>query len=567
MSFKKYSTYLLAGLLAFAISIPMEVEAAKKVARRKTSKNGRKLASKRSPAALTFTGKGLAVMNACLPDEDWKMPESLGKHKDLYENSLSDNPSSQAWSQLLKQRRTAKGMEQTLAEYFSLRMAQRLGWVGYAKSGFEGLAKAPDALPSVKLASALCLESIQRTHPDLTPTTEIIPNLKQILFKETKRSQERVRLVRLASIIGIVDPAAVEPILKPFESWAALNQIAKGILEEKDDLVIENAKKILYAKKIDPEMKKRIDWVRLQYARSLYNQSKFADALDEFKRVSVNSDYSGEATRGLTWSNLQLNQYPEAMSNAFTLLVGKHRNQFLPEAILVIAISMNETCNRSKALEARMLNTRIYGPLHSWLRKNEKGDHFALLMKSLRDLESTEVPKKVAYTWITDPTYFSAQRNLNVLLDEQKALKKYRRFEDAQQYLEQVDSKVKATQDKIVETLALKTHNMKQELDDVLKTLTLIEAEIYGGYGDQVIREEIAKNQTEAQDTEELSNMNSKRATWNWGKLDLKDAEGSEIWADELYAIRTSVTDQCPKDKDTRAPASVKKPRKRAPPR
>jgi hypothetical protein len=146
----------------------------------------------------------------------------------------------------------------------------------------------------------------------------------------------------------------------------------------------------------------------------------------------------------------------------------------------------------------------------------EFADRFAVLKKDLRKLTRFY---KASRTWkALARSYEKKIPNIKVGL------------------VEKVNHDWKAKQKR---TLALLTR-VKDNLD-------LIEVEIYNGASQDLVWKNAHSDFADAKNMDTQKDAPDAARTWNWGRFLASSIEDSEVWEDELGALKADVTDQCGK--------------------
>ena len=465
---------------------------------------------------------------------------------------------------------------QSLADYQAGRALYQLGLPHLAFERFNTvLAYTSPHARNLKIAALKCIARIQNQVPSLVLLPQSVQAMACTGIPMATDAEKAVISTVLVSYIekqisGVAAPdlATAMRLLQgtgPFEAYILSLQSAKA--DNAPDTIAKAEKFLAYDQQGEglPEfLKGRADTTRMLLGQLYYESGKYTDADRIFRAVTNDSNYMAQALTDLAWSNLLEKHYNEALGAARNLLMGVLKRTFSPEADVVTAIALVETCHFTETLESIKHFNKGYWSAYNWLyqwRKNypANADLYHTLVKQMKKKE--KVPVCVTTEWTRSPVFIQSQEELNVVYDERDAIKvlapKLAAYQKAHRRLQLtpfIDRMYKETRDgearektliaTINADLVRRSANMLTAIADAWDNSQLIEVETYNKAGDKIMADnfaakgrEIAKNRGKhKEDTAPV---------WDWGRVPAADDDSAEVWEDEVGFLQADLKDQC----------------------
>lgn len=411
--------------------------------------------------------------------------------------------------------------------------------------------------------------------------------------------------VRQAASACLAQTAATPQLQQPLQQ--TLREAIQKIKERNDAEAIPRLERFFGLLNAGPgsKMPSLTNEAHLLLGRAYYAVARFQDAAREFQRVEKTSNLEIEALQNLSWAYLMGGQPDDAIGVGLQLSRGPLKKTFAPEGMLVSAMAFHELCQYPEALRVIHSLRRDYAPVWNWLE--DSGNHQNGYRQTIAALKhESNAPVKLQTEWIRSPEFLSRQTTINELLEEparlaqfhlrvQKELQKMigelnqrtgkfivdhagprkigrrevlvERYQDlkrgfrALRKMERADhflARLRKHQEAMtpVRTRALsaevdaafRTHQrrLKSQLAAVLRNSEWVEIEVLNGAsrdlvwqeahpGFEAVRKELARNKPGPDSAE----------TWSWGHRSPKDWEESELWEDELGALKADAAGHC----------------------
>lgn len=526
--------------------------------------------------------KFVQVKNPCTDKEAFQFSDAVPKawRERLGETSKDSTSAflSLASAQVLKT--AAKDPAyQAMAEFKIGDALYRMGLPHLAFERFNNLfaATTPYAR-NLKIASLKCLAVLQDKVPSLVllpqsvqllqvnPIAQLSDDDKAILYSQVTAFAER----QLSSSANPDLGAAYFVLLNsgPYEAYVQTLQSAKG---SNPYGTIDKAEAFLKwdekGEGLPAFLKGRADTTRILLGQLYYEDGKYSDSARAFRSVTNESNYLAQALTDLAWSNLldksNENHYNDALGAARNLLMGSLKRTFAPEADVVTAIGLIETCHFAETLQAIKHFNKQYWVTYNWLyqwRKNypAQADIYHVLMRQMKKQE--KVPVRIATEWTRSPVFLQNQEEINVTYDERDVIKglipkllsyqKSHRKLQLDEFVTRMNREVEEgkTREKVLIAninidLINRSQAMLMAVADAWDNSQLIEVETYNKVGDKMMadnfaakRKEIANNRAKNKDTAPV---------WDWGRVPAADDDSAEVWEDEVGFLQADMKDQC----------------------
>ncbi len=523
----------------------------------------------------------LAVDKACTPEEHWrfskKVPQGWRKLLKAPPASPGFAVTSYALGATLK--RSAKVQELgTFGDYVMGRALYQAGMVHLAQRRFDqliGESTAPLA-HDLRIAALECLEKIRDKVPSLGISGVGVIGLKAM--RKGKLNVRESELVDRALIWHFKREPTIEGLgnFIPGSSYHSYARMLLAAAQDDDAVVIAAGTKFLEPVSGKEPAKADRDSAEILVARAYYHLGKLDAAIEAFKKVSRNSIYFAQSYSDLAWAYLRLRKYNEAVSTAYNLIVGGLARSFMPEAMLITAIAYFETCHYPEASRTIRHFKKKFGPIYQWLIHWNKSVPSAgpdgkpyLYSLTINELKQSgrpkqagkpAVPEKLVFEWVNSSILLTHQLELNLVIDEQAALKKlllqvqaqhkragsgykpaYLALRDLLNSFSREIPSIQAARVQAVEkALTDLNRAMLAQLTETGENIQFVDVEVLNAAGDDIIRE---NSRAPVKKVAEGQSGTDQGATLDWGKF--SPEEDSEIWEDELGYLRSEVSTIC----------------------
>jgi tetratricopeptide (TPR) repeat protein len=501
-----------------------------------------------------------AVSAPCTPAETWRLPPERGSSRwfrEFGDSLRGSRPAPLALSSAIGLRelsRIAKSaaFEGEFSEYWTARILWSLGLHEPAREILQSLMKqARD--PDILQAASSCLKALEPALPE--PLQQAIQQLKE-------RNE----------------PAAIsllERFLEPPGANGSAN--AAGFRDE----------------------------ARLLLGRAHYAVGRFREAAREFQRVGKTSNLEIEALENLSWAYLLGGRPDDAIGVGLQLARGPLRNTFAPEGMLVAAMAFHESCQYPEALRLIQNLRRDYAPVWEWLgdtRNHENG--YRRTLAALK--HQSEAPAKLQTEWIRNPEFLFRQTGINRLLGEparlarlqlevreelkqmirglstrtgrfiedharlqkirsresrvqryrelRQGFRDLRKMERTEKFLtrfkkrheERIPIRTRALAAGVDAAFKIQQHRLRKQLAAVFRNSEWVEIEVLNGASRDLVWQESHPGFEAAK--KELTRRKpgpDSAETWSWGRRSPRDWEESELWEDELGALKADAGRHC----------------------
>jgi tetratricopeptide (TPR) repeat protein len=326
-----------------------------------------------------------------------------------------------------------------LAEYWISRSIYSAGLPHVARMGFTVILKRPprsDTQPA-QLAALACLNEIERRFPTLD-FPHLSPGDYQALLQLNDMDPKLNAIVREAAMRrvfaalrkGQIEQArAYSQVLAEGSAEMHVAQVWIATRLGKDKEVIREARSANALLSWPGYLESSRDETRLYLARSLYRMGQYQDAIHAFRSLSKRSNWLAQSLTGLAWSQIQNDNYNDAIGTALSMRTGVMTATFAPEVPMVLAMSMNELCQYPESLKAIAQFRRDYEASFKWLSTQKKGEPlYPLAVEFLKaharrtkDGPKPSVPTRIGTELIGSAVFITHQEELNLLIDERTA--------------------------------------------------------------------------------------------------------------------------------------------------
>lgn len=470
------------------------------------------------------------------------------------------------------------------SEYWIARSLMQIKMTHQAHSIFSSLIAQTDypATRGVRIAALECLNKLQKTNasymlPKNAGDTLLSWQLANIPKNNLNTFYEALLRYARNKISTEGPDTNINAEMRLLQdSGAYLNVLTATIASRKgNDTEVVSATEKFFKASVPDSLKSYNDVMHLLQGQAYYDLRKYKDAIKAFDAVSNGSNYFVQSLLGKTWAHLLLQEYSEAVGAAANFIYGPLRKTFAPEANIVIAIAMNETCNYAEALETLKFFKKSYSSTHRWLyawqqkQSARPQNMYTQLVDYMKKRQ--KIPDRVGNEWVRLPQFISNQEELNAIAEQQGMFKTFqsklmarantkkdKNWKTAaqtissrvQSYLPTMKPKESKLLQNINEEVTERTSYLVKVLADTLDNAQKVEVEVYNALGEKMIVEQAMTNQQKIERNrkqEKTKFINEK--VWDWGKLpnkyDEENEDQVEIWLDEIGFLRTDLTNRC----------------------
>lgn len=396
----------------------------------------------------------LSVNHPCSLSEVWQTTGtspslSLLEERLVEMNSLFSGKSfpTQSFSNALAFKRAAlTPQDSLLSEYWISRSLQQAGFIHLAHQAFGLIVNqspTSEILP-IQLASLACLVSIQQ-HTAAMNLGGLTPQQLGKLFYSLNANPLLLEWVkptlwRAGALLTLERGHKTSRSSNPLEEGEShlpdlVQELQGAGAYENFSKIILAASRLNYSQIQDPLnflltdtvnkdfFNPYLDHLKLLGARASYGLGQYEQAIAQYRSISPRSNEWVDALSELSWSYLQAEKYREAIGAGIGLQSGSLKKTFAPEAMMVMAISLNEMCRYPEARTVIGLFKKKYYEGFQWLKSeaNQALDgkqlyHLAVQFTKRDPL--FRVPPIVASEWIRSPYFLANQERMNLAFRE-----------------------------------------------------------------------------------------------------------------------------------------------------
>ena len=325
------------------------------------------------------------------------------------------------------------------SQYWISRAFFSAGLYEIAVNGFDNLLSQPTTGEhrAVQLAALGCISQLNLKH-------------RAFIWNDTARSQMLTLTPPPAGTAGasadndILWTASTQAFMQGLESGASKDELlalmsrlrgggvfltyADGYLKLAEGNVptaIARFKNVLAQNQLPALLAGQRQHLRVLIGRLEYQEKAYGRATEQFRHVDKHSNELVASLTGLAWSQLMAGRYPEAIGVSVGVQSSWLKNTFVPEPLLVSAISLNELCHYPESLRMIDLIRREYKSTFQWLKNYhlQPQSHAELyplataFLKKKEDQKNLGVPTRIVSEWIRSPLFLAYQDGLNTLIE------------------------------------------------------------------------------------------------------------------------------------------------------
>ncbi len=274
-----------------------------------------------------------------------------------------------------------------------------------------------EAGTSIQVGALECLNRIERRYPHLATPANQQTDPSRVATLDPRNPEVRewtFRQLEQAMARGAHVPAWMERL--PAGSYEARLAEAWTLSSQKrPDSGYRKMVEILSEKSVPDALERHLNANRILAARMAFALDKHAEAAAWLKSVDKHSNLSPTALEELTWAMLEGNSSGGAVGTALQLQKGLLSRAFAPEAPMVLAMALNESCHYPAALKTVQRFRKKWESPNQWIEAETA--HPKPLLPRLRQLiaqagrqaASPAMPATLGWELIRSPAYLSAE--------------------------------------------------------------------------------------------------------------------------------------------------------------
>jgi hypothetical protein len=356
------------------------------------------------------------VMRACQSDEKWSdMPLSKFWSERFYQYSSGrvSAVEGMAFAQKLRQEAETR-FEEFFSEYWLSAALMKSGHFPLAAMGFEKiLSRLPEQkeFNDLRIASFDCLAELHHLLPSRQLDRKLFSALNALPAGDT-RDYWAYRWA--------IEQEDFKTALKLISTHSPYRHAVKALHFNRQEEWSQAANEAENFLKVAPKarfVKSQLNHWRLFAGRMFYSASLFSKAQEHWSLVDKRSNELVQALTELSWSQLKSGNLNAAIGTALSLQTGWLSHTYSPEALMVMAMALNETCHYPESMRSIELLRKQYEPLVRWLQDHKKDSHAQLYSALASALKKTgDVPYRLSSEWIRSPRFLARQDEINKLL-------------------------------------------------------------------------------------------------------------------------------------------------------
>ncbi len=375
----------------------------------------------------------------CTPSERWSWPDNDSLKGSIWvqefeSSALRKSSKVRGFSEALALRKLAKSdRERAFSEYWMSRVLFSAGLVHLAEKGFSALLKSEvisDTAP-FQLAALGCLSFIHRKYSGILIDANLIPRIIELnsaISNLSSNSKILKSSIWEAAMYLALDGSHNTPeILDLLNGSGAYENFSLAVLHISQSRYTEALKDLdsffLNAKGNDL-FKSFMDRAHLLYGRAAYALERYQDAVQHYQSIGMRSNERVHGLSELSWSFLMMQRYREAIGTAIGLQSGALKQTFAPEALMVMAMALNEMCRFPDAMSVIQSFRRNFKDSYFWLKNDSLSDpklqvdHYHRAVDFAKGLASAQVPAPIASEWIRSSVFLANQEQINLIFKE-----------------------------------------------------------------------------------------------------------------------------------------------------
>lgn len=269
----------------------------------------------------------------------------------------------------------------------------------------------PEAGQAVQIGALGCINRIEQKFPHLASQVQPQADGSLVATLDPKNPQVRewtFRQLEQAMARGAHAPAWAERL--PKDSYESrLAEIWLLSTQKKSEEGYRKMVELLSEREVPEALERHLNANRILAARMAFALDKYVEAANWLKKVDKRSNLSPTALEELTWALLEGNSSGGAAGTALQLQKGLLSRTFAPEAPMVLAMALNESCHYPAALKTVQRFKKKWESPSQWLEAETS--HPQPLLPRVRLLMKGQKSMPVTLGWelIRSPAYLSSE--------------------------------------------------------------------------------------------------------------------------------------------------------------
>ncbi len=378
----------------------------------------------------------LLGLNVCTSSERWIWPKNSAISAEVIKEftlSISNGASRiRGFSEALALRRLADSdQSKAFAEYWMARSLYTAGLFHIAEKGFSALLarEVSDEISSIQLAALGCLSSIHKKVPGIQIEKKFIKRLiklNEMIPKMSATAQPLKSVVWEAAFYLFLEdtsyPVEVLNLMKGSGPFEALSLASIHSHQDRFEEVLRDLDLFFLQSKGIDLFKVYQERAHLLYGRAAYALGKYPDSVRHYQAIKANSNEWVHALSELSWAYLMEEKYREAIGVAIGLQSGGLRRTFGPEALMVMAMALNEMCRFPESMSVIQAFRKNYRDSYFWLKADSSspGKYYKDAIDFAKRVPISKVPPQIASEWIRSSVFQSNQDRINLLFQERE---------------------------------------------------------------------------------------------------------------------------------------------------
>lgn len=388
------------------------------------------------------------VESACTANEQWSFDSGFqeeippGFLDEFHAFLLNKISVARSFSEALALRKIAHSERLKLfSEYWISRSLYEGGLIEISTNAFNTLVSREPSLSyvGIQMAALECLTRVHSRYSVLGFSRSTQSQIRSYFRKEIRAQISSPVLLEAGTQLFLEkleknqDLEEAHSILGLFKGSGIYESYLRGVFAirlGRNQEAINDFLPLLTGGKLPKHLSQQMDQIRLFLARSYYATGEFQKAIEQYKSIGKNKEEFPQILSELSWAQLRAGKYPEAIGIGISIQSGWMKFTFTPEPLMVSAIALNEICRYPEALRMITVFRREYkNPFH-WLQVHsgpsldEKSSLYRLAISFLKkDPVADSLPKRVANEWIRSPVFLSHQEGLNLIINENRAIR------------------------------------------------------------------------------------------------------------------------------------------------
>ena len=390
------------------------------------------------------------IHSACTPQENWKINDRVTDNisreyvEEFYKFLSRKTSFVRGFSEAMALGRSAPTpLAAIFAQYWVSRALLEGGLTEIAINGFNSIVS-DETFPqgwAIQLAAMDCIEKISNQHRALFFNRESMDQIPNYFSQKATSSKvstilsEGLLQVFLSEIENSKPIISLRTLANLNPSGGVYKRYIDGIMDVHEGRIQGGIQKlsVFYNPKFHfPEfIDRQRDGLKLIVARLNYEIGNYKEAIHLFKSVDKKSNELPDALEALAWAQLLSKDYASAIGTGIGVQTGWMKHTFIPEALMVATMALNELCHFPEALRVLSILRREYKGIFQWLKsyndapKESKTKLYPLALRYLKNDPTLNLPSRIINEWVRSPVFIAYQDGINVLIRQEKSVEKW----------------------------------------------------------------------------------------------------------------------------------------------